>query len=234
MDQNKTDLVMKFVLDGQPVWAECALDVAPGDTMMQEFTKNSGYDYYSNFFEISSFDLGMSLKESSESNNALGQQPRQQAQSKSPATGAFARWRSASAKEYKSIQYPLEFDKFRFQRTIDRASPIFFQCCCTSRSFDSAVLVKRISQGQQGGVSRPSVGYLRFDFTKVLIIGLDWDDGEVVKEKCEFICQGIKVTYRRQKADGTVASGPGSESAAVWPNPAKDRSHGILSALRGN
>ena len=67
------------------------------------------------------------------------------------------------------------------------------------------MLVKRISQGQQGGVSRPTVGYLRMDFTKVLITGVGWDDGDVVKEKCEFICQGLKMTYRRQQADGTVA-----------------------------
>jgi type VI protein secretion system component Hcp len=233
MDQNKTDLVMQFVLDRQPVWAECALQIAPGDTLMTGFAKNTDYDSYSNFFEVNGFDFAISLKESDQSTSVLGQQPARPAQhqQKAPATtGAFARWRSATQSEYKSIYYPLEFDKFTFERVIDSASPIFFQCCCTSRSFDSAVLVKRISQGDQGGVARPTVGYLRIDFTKVLITGVDWDDGDVVKEKCEFICQQMKITYRKQKIDGTInASG---EVSAIWPNPAKDRSLGIRAGAR--
>jgi hypothetical protein len=35
--------------------------------------------------------------------------------------------------------------------------------------------------------------FLRIDFTDVLVIGVDWDSGDVVKEKCKFICRGVKV-----------------------------------------
>lgn len=234
MDQNKTDLVMQFVLDGQPVWAECALDIAPGDTLMSDF-KSADYDNYSSFFEASNFSMSLSVKENDESSNGLSQHVRQPAQqTKSPVTGPFSRWRSATTpQEAKALasKYPVEFDTFTFERVIDRASPIFFQSCCTSTTFDSAVLVKRMSQGDQGGGSRPTVGYLRIDFTKVLITGIHWDDGDVVKETCEFICRSMKLKYRKQKADGTIASGPGTEFGAFWPN---DRSLGILGGARGS
>jgi type VI protein secretion system component Hcp len=147
--------------------------------------------------------------------------------------GAFARWRSATQQDYKSIYYPLEFDRFSFDRIIDCASPIFFQSCCTSQTFDSAALVKRVSPGDEGGVSRPAVGFLRIDFTKVLVTGINWDDGDMVKERCEFICQGMKITYRRQTAGGGVSSGGGNEFSAVWPNPNKDRTLGITNRGAG-
>jgi type VI protein secretion system component Hcp len=236
MQQNTTDLVMKFVLNAQPVWAECALEIAPNDSLMSDFLKNTDYDNYSNFFEVTNFDFSIALKESDQSNNVIGQLPRNQQQqqpTRAVANNAFARWRSATNAEYKSIYYPLEFDQFNFKRVIDSASPIFFQCCCESRSFDSAVLVKRIAQGEIGGKRNPSIGYLRIDFKKVLIIGVSWDDGDLVTENCEFICQGMKVTYRRQKEDGTVAGGAGHEFSATWPNPNKDRTLGIRSGGRG-
>lgn len=234
MQQNATDLVMKFVLNAQPVWAECALEVAPNDTLMRDFLKNTDYDNYSNFFEVTNFDFSIALKESDQSNNVVGQQARnQQQQPRAGSNNAFARWRSATNAEYKSIYYPLEFDQFNFKRVIDSASPIFFQCCCESRTFDSAVLVKRIARGDIGGKRNPSIGYLRIDFKKVLITGVNWDDGDLVTESCDFICQGMKVTYRRQKDDGTVAGGAGNEFSATWPNPNKDRTLGIRSGGRG-
>ena len=231
MDQNATDLVMRFVLNRNPVWAECALEIDPTDTLMKDFGQNTGYDNYADFFEVSSFDFGVSLKESDESTSTLGPASRHPAtpHANGPGTGAYARWRSATGEEYKNIYYPLEFDEFNFERTIDAASPIFFQCCCKAVNFDSAVLVKRLSQGDigtaKGQFSRPSVGFLRIDFDKVLITSISWDDGDVVKEKCAFICQKMKITYRQQKTDGTISSG--SEFSAIWPNPKNDRSQNI-------
>jgi type VI protein secretion system component Hcp len=191
--QDKTDLVMKFVLDGSPVVAECGLEVAPGDPLMKDF--NPGH-----FFEASSFDMGMSLKEDDESPSPLNPAGlgSQAARTAAP-VGQYARWRSATQAEYKKVPFRLEFDRFSFKRAIDRASPIFFEACCGSRTFDSAVLVKRIAQGDQAGGS-PSVGYLRVDFTKVLLIGVNWDDGDMVTEHCDFICQGLTIAYRQQQS----------------------------------
>jgi type VI protein secretion system component Hcp len=237
MDQNKTDLVMRFVLEGQPVWAECVLDVWKHDDLMKDF-KSADYDSYSNFFEIKTFDFSIALKEDDESTNVIGQQAKTPASTAKPAAGAggaFTHWRSATNSEYKKIHYPLEFDKFSFSRVIDSASPVFFQSCCKSQTFDRAVLVKRMSQGSNdgSGATRPTVGYLRIDFTEVLITGIDWDDGDMVEEKCEFICRGMTLTYRKQKDDGTVDASSG-KVPAVWPNPHKDRSLGIRTGGRRN
>src|ERR1700753_953796 len=65
VDKPKTDTVMKFVEDGKPVFAECTLDVAQGDTMMDGFrpAQPGLSTSYSNFFEVHDFDFAMSLKE---------------------------------------------------------------------------------------------------------------------------------------------------------------------------
>jgi type VI protein secretion system component Hcp len=221
VDQNKTDQIMQFVLHSKPVAAECSLDVDAGDPLMTEFAKHTGYHDHSNFFEVGNFQMGLSLKEDDQGSGALSQKTDKSAQqAKDPAAGQFARWRSATDDEAKTILYPLEFDKFSFNRTIDAASPVFFSCCCSSTTFDKAVLVKRLSQGHHGGVARPAVGFLRIEFVKVLITGINWNDGEVVTEQCEFICQELKIRYRQRKADGSVSAeiiSKGAEMAVQWP-----------------
>jgi type VI protein secretion system component Hcp len=207
MDRAATDLAMKFVLpNNTPVFAQCLLQIAKGDALMSDFTHSNFYRT-SNFFEISDFEFGLSLKEDDDS----GKGHRMLDSNRQNIAGAFARWRSALRGEIEDIRYPVEFDKFSFSRSIDRASPIFFEKCCNSTTFDSATLVKRISPG---GVDRPPVGYLRIDFGKVLITGITWDDGDVVKEKCEFICREMQIRYRSQQADGTI--GAQGEQQVKW------------------
>jgi type VI protein secretion system component Hcp len=219
-DANKTDLVMLFVLDGQPVWGECALDVWSKDTLMTEF-KPADYDNYSNFFEVKSFDFKIALKEDDQTGAATS--------TSTAATGPFARWRSASNSEYKKIRnYPLEVDTFSFTRAIDSASPIFFQSCCQSRTFDKAILVKRLSQGGPADAPLPAAAYMRIELTDVLITNISWDDGDMVEEKCDCLCRGITVTYRQQGDDGRILASGGPP--AVWPNPNDDRTK----AVRGN
>jgi type VI protein secretion system component Hcp len=213
-DQSKTDMVMKFTLkSGKDVNAECALDIDAGDTFMEGFTPAT-YQDYSNFFEVLDFDLGMAVKEDDENVSTLSQPHRSAAGNgqASRVAGQFARWRSATDDDIKrgKIKYPVEFDKFSFSRLIDSASPIFFQYCCNSTSFKSAVLVKRVSQG----ISRPALGYLRFEFQDVLIIGVNWDDGDVVKESCTFICKDLVVKYKPQQAKGTLD--PKGVAPAHW------------------
>ncbi len=209
VDTPKTDTVMKFEFQGTPVFSECTLEVTKGDTLMDGFkaAQPGVASSYSNFFEVHDFDFEMSLKEGDTKEVMTD-------------TGAFARWRSAATSEYKDIKYPLEFDKFTFKRTIDRASPIFFKACCDSTSFDSATLVKRLSQGGD----RPVMGIMRIDFYTVLLTGLDWSDGELIQESCDFICQKMKITLRSQTVDGTISSA--KEYVMNW-DPDTDRSLGI-------
>jgi type VI protein secretion system component Hcp len=230
VDKNPTDLMMRFEYEsGQPVWSECTLDIADGDDMAKDFMRNTGYDNYTNFFEVSNFAFGISLNPQEGGASASASQPRH-GQPSAGDTREFARWRSAVGEEFKQIspKYPLDFDRFTFERVIDSASPKFFQACCKSETFGSAVLIKRLSQGGQGpdGQPRPSVSYLRMEFNDVLIVGINWDDGEVIKEKCEFICRGMTIRYRRQMADGTIAK---SESSIVWT---PDRGRSIVTLNR--
>jgi type VI protein secretion system component Hcp len=221
MSDSKFDLLMKFVLNGKPVFGECTLAIDKTDALIKDDFLPARQGTDATFFEVTDFDMGLSLKESDD--GAINS-----------ASGPFARWRSATKDEYKKIFYPMEFDKFSFDRIIDKASPVFFQSCCNSVTFDSAAMARRVSQGNLISSSRPPVAYLRIDFTKVLITGLNWTDGDVVKESCEFICQGMTMTYIRQAEDGSVAAGAGNQSKAYWPNPKNDRGKGILTGKKSS
>ena len=207
MDQNKTDIIMRFVQKGRPVWAEGALELTPDDPMTSDF-KSATYDDYSNFFQVTKFDFGFKLDGNDEGVSTFSQQKTQGGSAKtSGSKGDFYRWRSAKEGEYRNIKYPLEFDVFNFSRIVDAASPVFFKSCCNTISFDKAVLVKRLAQGDLAGVSRPSLGYLRIEFTEVLIIKLEWNDGDVIEEECSFICREFDLTYKQQMVEGALRPG---------------------------
>ena len=74
--------------------------------------------------------------------------------------------------------------------------------CCDSTSFSSATLIKR----KAASTSVSGHAFLRIDFTDVLVIDVDWDSGDVVKEKCKFICREVMVQYKPQKSDGSLGA----------------------------
>lgn len=232
-DKSSTDLIMRFVMKGgEDVLAECVLDKDKDDTLMAGF-EPSDYDTYSNFFEITNFDFGLEVSAEDSSSSALNtQRATGQYQSGAGSTQAhsrpsspsfsggfggrprvksdeWSRWRSAVVPEdAKKIarKFQVEFQKMSFSRIIDRASPTFFSACCKSQPFDEAVLVKRVSRGERNNKSRLPVGYLRIEFKKVLITGVDWTDGDLVQEKIEFICQEMNIKMRTQTDDGEVTA----------------------------
>lgn len=207
-EQKKSDTIMKLELKGRPVTAECALGIDPNDDLMDGFNER-----LQTFFEIHEFDLGLKLTEG-ETGVGTGSQK-----------GAeFARWRSITADELKNkpLDYPLEFEKFSFKRTLDRASPVLFSSCCASETFDSAAIVKRMSQGGD----RAPVGFMRIDFTKILITGMDWSDGELVTESIDFICQSMDITLRFQTVDGSVTST--GQQMMNWPSATQQKRHNVF------
>ncbi len=200
-DPATTDLLMKFVLGNDAVAAECQLSIDARDTLMQDFQAGK-------FFELEDFELGLSVREEDKGKGPFSQP----AAGGTPAPlvkGAFAGFWKFSEDNFKEI-YPVEFDTFSFTRLVDRASPIFLECCCNSKSFASATLIKRRSAGALGARA-----FLRMDFTDVLITGVAWGDGALAKEKTSFICRGAKVVYKRQKPDGTFAP----SATAEWSEP---------------
>jgi type VI protein secretion system component Hcp len=235
MDQTKTDLVMKFTLTPEnDVPAEGVVDIDPHDDLMWDF-HGATYDDYSNFFEITDFSMKMQLKpdddHKSKTTSSHGHTSTPHAQHiaqqvKNGSADEWSRWRSATtANEMRTIKYPFYVENLTFDRTIDSASPIFFQYCCKQQKFHSAVLCKRLAQGNLGA-SIPKA-YLRIEFTDVTITDISWDDGDLVKETCEFKAQGgMKLTYLKQKSNAALEGA----SDAEWLGNDKDR---MLDVRRG-
>ena len=218
MDDTSFDIAMKFVeAGGVPVYAESTLSVHKKDPLMNGFTPITDYDEYSNFFEVETFDFGMSVEPeeagAGNMNRTVGAPGGRQAGSgttagRTPAAGAkggdrFSSWRSAATeKEAKDMKFQLTFDSFHFTRVIDAASPLFFRNCSRQIPFESAALVKRVATGVPGEPGQHSIAFLRFDFKKVLLKSVKWMDGELVTEECHFTCHELTFQYRQQDQNG--------------------------------
>ena len=185
------------------------------DPLMQDFIP--GY-----FFEVGSFDFGVGVNdgESGDDDRAsgAGRSKRTNAlhggkSDKENETGKAAR---ASKKPRFSrfiyppsispngqtppLDYDIDVQPFKFTRQLDRASPIFFENCAKVRPFAKATLVKRKFTGNNNFHQ----AFLRMDFMHVLLTGVEWDDGEVIKETCSFVYRRLNVQYKPQKPDGTL------------------------------
>jgi type VI protein secretion system component Hcp len=121
----------------------------------------------------------------------------------------FAKWRAERASNAGSTRYPLEVEPVTFTRYMDQASTALLQALCDSQSLASASIVRRVATGDGSSAT----AYLRLDFTELLIVGIDWDDDDVIEEKFKFICRGVQVRFRPQTSDGTL----GAPISGVWP-----------------
>ncbi len=226
----KTDILMLFQLEGQPVWAEGALMIDPKDDLMSEFKPPPDFNSYSNYFQITEFELGMELAPKDGGSSASA------AKGAAPATqpgGTWSNWYQHKQGDFSANPYELKFNSGSFGRILDCASPVFFTSCCNKKEFSRAIIVKRMAQGENlKGVARLPRTYMRLDFTSVLIKSISWDDGDLVTEKCTFTAKKVIITYRQQKADGTV-DGQLGDRIATWPSDADAVSSRILRSTLG-
>jgi len=102
----------------------------------------------------------------------------------------------------------IDGEPVRISRIIDAASPTLMQYCFTSTTLDSAAIVKR----RAGGGATSGYGYLRLDFTGVLIKDISWSDSHVVKETITFIYRQVQISYRPQESSGKL----GAKVGASW------------------
>ncbi len=190
------DLLMKFVRGSDAIDAESQTSVDSSDGFLHDFKTGK-------FFEIDEFSFGVGLEDddlAGEKRSAGGASGRDRAVH--PSRSRFNNWLNGEAKSY-----PVDLEPFSFTRQMDQASPLLFEMCSHSKSFSSATLIKR--KAAASNVSGHA--FLRIDFKDVLVIGLDWDSGDVVKEKCKFICRSVEVQYKPQKSDGSLgAAVPGT------------------------
>jgi type VI protein secretion system component Hcp len=194
------DLLMKFVEEGrtEAINAECETTVDPKDDLLTGFKAGK-------FFEVDEFNFGVGLEDDDSAGEKSGAKLGEKL---NPALGAHApRTRFTNWLRGETKKYPVDLEPFTFSRQMDQASPVLFEMCCNSKSFASATLIKR----KAAGTDASGRAFLRIDFEDVLVIGVDWDSGDVVKEKCKFICRGVKVQYKPQMPDGMLgAAVPGN------------------------
>jgi len=209
MAEDSTDVLMTFLNGSNGVPAECLATWDKEDSMKTDFTTGT-------FFQLEDFSLGAGLEseeaddedlgtgETSTGGNGLrGGRPKGGSQKKSKKASRgnkFAKYILEG-----SLRYPIDMEEISVSRQLDKASPIFLQSCLKLKAFTKAVIVKRKVVGSVMAKSTiRHLGFLRLEFTEPLITSVDWEDGDIVREKLKFVCRGIKVAYRPQKADGSL------------------------------
>ena len=210
-DDNNDVLMMFNDSNNAPVAADCRVTVEAGDPMAKGFAAGC-------FFEVQDFGFGVGLQDT-DPQQAAAQKPApgkaagaQAAANQGKGKGkgkdeddtpkqkaTFTAWRYPDPRT-KQAPYPLDLQPFQFSRAMDRASTTLFSYCASSRVFRSAALIKRTIVGHGKGL----MPFLRIDFSDVLVIGVDWDDGDVVKETCKFMARKVEVTYKPQQPDGSL------------------------------
>jgi type VI protein secretion system component Hcp len=200
-----TELLMRFAIGTQAIDGESQADVATDDTLMTDFVPGK-------FSDIEDFSLGMDLDEKTSAPLTLSPGPSVPPGARSlappiPPTSAHSRTRFAQWLDGMKAKdaYAVNFEPFSFTKQFDKASPTLFEMCCNSKSFGSISLVKRKLIGANDR-EVDTYAYVRINFVDALIIGLDWDVGESVKEKCKFIARRVMIKYRQQLPDGTLGA----------------------------
>jgi type VI protein secretion system component Hcp len=199
-----SDLMMKFVLQGQPIAAEGRSDLTLSDSSSSPLLK--GF-IPGCVFEIDRFTFRAGIRDDDTTAGPpqVKPAPRQtgsntrstNAQPAAPRRVAFQGWRNG-----KKSKYPTDLQPVSFTRTIDASSPLLIQNCIDSISYDRATLIKR----KAAGSAAAGEVFLRLDFIGVLVTGVDWSNDEEVEETCKFICRSVTISYRPQLPDGSLGA----------------------------
>jgi type VI protein secretion system component Hcp len=191
VDDVTSDVLMYFIYKGtDPIDAESSSSIVlKSDPMTKDFKPGK-------FFEVSDFTFAIKLKDrethGSQKDDTVDE-------------GSYARWRSMGTSDAKPEPvYKADIEDFSITRMIDVSSPILLKYCLTRDRFDKAVLVKR-ARSPAGIV----LGFLRMEFTKILIKSISWADGDAVRETCKFRYASVDVSYvRRQMNDSAATTWP--------------------------
>jgi len=233
MANESTDVLMTFIKsEGAQLPAECASVWNASDTMKTDFKEGCFFEVQDFSFgggldlkDGSASDQSWPGGNSSGWPNSLTHRDDPRKQGKEDGKDGKRRdrdWHDAArgGRGNKFAAYILNKDKkwadklmldvpeISVIRQMDKCSPHLFFACMTLHSFSKAVLVKRkiIGGFAASGATVPMMGYLRFDFDEPLITSIDWEDGDVIKEKFKFVCRGFTMTYRAQNPDGSLGA----------------------------
>ena len=198
-EADDSDMLMFFVAQpgGEPLDAESASQLVPGDKLTADFKPGK-------YFEAEDFSFGIELDDD-EGDVATPSSDQR----------SFARWRVLKPGTPKPTPpFKAEPGDVSITRPIDKSSPLLMKYCLDTHRFDKAVLVKRARSAKAGALA----GVLRFEFSKVWLKAIEWENGDTVRETCKFKYESVKVTYVKRKPDGTVAS--------TWPCSWRAVTHG--------
>ena len=199
---DKVDILMKIVDEHGPVIGESQSVLTRGDDFVKGFETGM-------FFDISDFDFDVSVRGDDgggESDDDDDEKPAVPPKKKKKKSGGFGQWLAGP-----HDGYPVDMQPFQFTKELDQTSPLLFYFCSNSISLKSVTMVHRKAGGQKS-VGQGYWGYLRIDFTDVLLTSVSWDVADAIAtEKVKFICREIKVQYRSQNPDGSMAEPIGVE-----------------------
>lgn len=108
----------------------------------------------------------------------------------------------------KAPAFKADLQKLHITKPFDISSLTLLQYCMQRTTLSSVALVKRRPVGfKKGNATRAYgetelQGWLRYDFTDVLITEVSWSEDEVIKETVEFICRKALVNYNPQSDEG--------------------------------
>lgn len=202
MAGDEGDVLMMIIdSDGKGVPAECQTVLATGrdkDPLMTEFQAGQ-------FCEITDFDVGINVEDRDDSGESGGKDKDKDKEKSKSKTSKFTRWMSMPIGSFSGDAdatggYPVDLDSVSCSRQMDSASPVLLTACSQKRSFKKIIIVKRKDIGSNVGPQ----AYLRFEFADVLVIGISWENGVTVKEKCKFICRQLVMQYRPQLHAGKL------------------------------
>jgi type VI protein secretion system component Hcp len=216
MADDSRDVLMKIVLNGTAIPAECSAAVSSNDTLAGGFTTaSSANQWKGNYFSVQDFQMEVGLLGDSPGTEAqryeavqeqikLLREAQKNGSEGKPlmsgsSAGEYSRFMNNGASAIRAKSYSANLEPVSITKMMDASSLTLFNACITSTTLDSAVLIKR-----RGGGAEHLRTYLRIEFTNLLITDFNWDEDDVVKEKIKFVCREANVQYSKENDDGTL------------------------------
>ncbi len=215
-DTNSSDVLMMFKPQGKvALEGEGTTAFDPNDSLMTNFLPKR-------FCEVEDFSFGAGIEDSDSSGaeeevdtaGALDNELHSREPKGGAKTGKASKQKQKVRKFKRFVEqgppaagqgtlgYDVNLDEVTVNRQMDRMSMQLLQLCLNQTPLDLIVLVKRKFTGNQAFHE----AYLRLEFTQPLITSVEWEHGEVMKEKVKFVCRGIKAAYKPQTASGTLGN----------------------------
>ena len=210
MAEDNRDILMKLEMTkGSYVPAECSAVLDSDDPLATDFkgTGTTGSLVVGNYFAIEefSFDIGLADREKKPASVTPEQmQEHMKNMQKAMAAGKTFEAKEGSYKDFMKTgrgSYPADLQAVSITKSMDRSSTTLFEKVQDSFKFVSATILRRKAIGAD-----TLRGYLRIDFTDVMLTELNWEDDEVVKETFKFVCRGATIKYAMESGSASQAN----------------------------